>query len=152
MSRNYPPKKCRHGRSLATQGGTESYYTLSVLHGSLGFALTLFITFALPAPAKAAQISTEYLIYVCERDANGGEKVTGAHATCQAYISGVIDTYNLYRATGAASKLDFCVPTNAAPADLQTVVLSYLKRNPQHQGFVAAPGVAMAMYEAFPCR
>ncbi|NCC22793.1 MAG: hypothetical protein EOM26_10090 [Alphaproteobacteria bacterium] len=115
--------------------------------------MALIVLLTLPAPARAAQISAEYLMHVCSSDSKGKETVKGGHMTCQAYIAGVIDYNNVYRAVGAASSAaDFCIPTNIQLGALQEIIYNYLRRNPQHQGFVAAPAVALALYEAFPCK
>lgn len=113
----------------------------------------LLITVAIPDRAYAgAQISSRYLLHVCERDSKGKETVKGGHATCQAYIAGVIDYHTLLRSLGTSPNIDFCIPSKANLGQLQTIVLNYLKRNPQHNDFIASPAVSLALYEAYPCK
>jgi hypothetical protein len=119
-------------------------------YGRLFLLLAIFLFPALPA--SSAQISSEYLIHVCSSDKKGKEMVSGGHITCQAYIAGVMDYHALLSSLGTAPSISFCVPSNVELGDLQTVVLHYLLRNPQHKGFIASPAVALALYEAFPCK
>ena len=115
--------------------------------------LMLLAVLLFPAiPARSAQISSEYLIHVCSSDKKGKEIVEGGHITCQAYVAGVMDYHALLSSLGTSPSVNFCVPSNVELGDLQMVVLSYLLRNPQHKGFIASPAVALALYEAFPCK
>ena len=78
--------------------------------------------------------------------------VAGGHTACQAYIAGVVDYHNLIRSLGTAPSVDFCIPEGLDVPDLQNTVLGYFMRNFQnHDQFNAAPGVALALYEAYPC-
>lgn len=115
--------------------------------------LVCFSVFLSLSPAGAARFSGEYLMYVCGRDENGKELVSGGHIACQAYIAGVLDYHNLIRSMGAAPGVDFCVPENVDMYHLQDQVLSYIFRHrEQHAKFVASPGVALALYSAYPCK
>ena len=116
----------------------------------------LFLLFVLSFPvlqtAQAARFSGEYLLNMCASDKNGKELVKGGHIACQAYIAGVLDYHNLIRSLGTAPSVDFCVPANATLNDLQKRVVSYIFRNKnEHAKFIASPGVALALYEMFPC-
>ncbi len=119
-----------------------------------GFLLVFLAAFSMSYSdeARAAQISSEYLLHVCSQDSNGKEIVKGGHVTCQAYIAGVMDYHALLRSLGTAPSVDFCVPSSAELGSLQTIVVRYLKRNPQHKGFIASPAVALALYESYPCK
>ena len=104
-------------------------------------------------PAQAARFSGEYLLHVCATDKDGKEVVAGGHIACQAYIAGVLDYHNLIRSLGSSPSVDFCVPEDVDMNDLQVRVRSYIFRNrSEHVGFVAAPGVAMALLEYYPCK
>jgi hypothetical protein len=105
-----------------------------------------------PGHAKSAQISAEYLMHVCSNGRGGREKVEGGDITCQAYIAGVMDYHALLSSLGTSPSVDFCIPSNVELGDLQDIVVDYLHRNPQHTGFIASPAVALALYEAFPCK
>ncbi|MCC7305402.1 MAG: hypothetical protein IT558_03975 [Alphaproteobacteria bacterium] len=108
----------------------------------------LFLSF----PAHAAQFSGKYLLTMCASDEQGKELTPGAHIACQAYIAGVLDYHNVLRSLGTAPSVDFCIPDNVTLNDLQKIVASYLYKNKnEHTSFVAAPGVAMALYGAYPC-
>ncbi len=103
--------------------------------------------------ATAAQFSGEYLLKVCALDKNGNEVVRGGKIACQAYISGVIDYHNTLRAMGlTGSDMNFCVPKDVMLNEIHIRVLLYMyERAKLHRKFVAAPGVAMALFSLYPC-
>lgn len=111
-------------------------------------SLTLFPLHA----AQAALFSGAYLLELCRSDAKGQEAVKGGHTACQAYIAGIIDYHMLLRSLGTSPSVDFCVPPGVAMGDLQEIVWKYLQQNAVNDGFIAAPAVAIALYEAFPCK
>ena len=112
------------------------------------FALSLLM----PAKANAARFSGEYLIKVCSMNKYGGEIVKGGKIACQAYISGVIDYHNMLRAMDLTSDMNFCIPADVTLNEIQTRVLAYMyDRAKLHRKFVAAPGVAMALFSIYPC-
>lgn len=109
--------------------------------------------FMLPAHASAARFTGNYLLEMCAVDKDGKELVQGGHALCQAYIAGLLDYHNLIRSMGAAPSVDFCVPDAAPLNKLQNDVAAYLYNNKnEHGSFVASPGVALALYGAYPCK
>ena len=104
-------------------------------------------------PVKAAEFSGNYLLSMCSSDAKGNELTSGGHIACQAYISGVLDYHNLIHSLGTAPSIDFCVPDTATLNDLQAIVTRYLSKNRNaHGSFTAAPAVALALFNAYPCR
>lgn len=105
-----------------------------------------------PRPALAAKFTGAYLLQLCDRDAKEREKIRGGHAACQSYISGVLDYHSVLQSLDVAPKIDICVPDGTPLNRLHDIVLAYLRRNGQHDGFVAAPAVTMALYETFPCK
>ncbi len=111
----------------------------------------LMLPFTSHAQETGAHISGAYLQEVCERTALGKEKITGGHTTCQAYIAGLIDYHHLLRSLGTAPSIDICVPNTAKLRDLQDIVWKYLKDNPDHAAFNAAPAVGLALFAVFPC-
>lgn len=72
--------------------------------------------------------------------------------SCRGYIAGVVDYHRLVRSLGTAPGVDFCIPTGTSMDIVTEVVIQYLAANPQHEDFIAAPAVAMALYQAFPCK
>lgn len=115
--------------------------------------MTVFLLLILPLQARAAQFTGEYLLYVCASDKNGKELVAGGHATCQAYISGVLDYNTLIQSLGTAPSVDFCVPKDVKLNVLQKYVYAYIfKYRVQHSKFIAAPAVALALHNKYPCK
>ncbi len=118
----------------------------------LGCLLVLSVPAQAAREGSAAQFTGAYLIHVCSSDSHGREIVPGGHIACQAYISGIIDYHNLMRAFDMPPTVNFCIPKSVSLNEMQEVVLRYLKQNGQHDGFTAAPGVAIALYGAYPCK
>ena len=113
--------------------------------------LCVFIT--VPLQAQAARFSGQYLMSVCASDKNGKEITPGGHIACQAYIAGILDYHTLLKSLGTAPGIDFCVPEKASMAQVQNRVQSYVLRHQnQHSSFIAASGVALALYNAYPCQ
>ncbi len=103
-------------------------------------------------PAHATRFTGNYLIEMCASDVNGQEVVAGGHAICQSYIAGAIDYHELMQSLNLAPGVDFCVPEKVTLQDLQTVVLTYLiNHRDQNGSFIASPGVALALYNVYPC-
>lgn len=124
---------------------------------SLAFRLICVLTIfglaqTVPVKVQAARFSGNYLLQVCGVDEDGKELLKGGHIACQAYIAGVLDYHNLIRSLGTAPSVDFCVPENVDLAKLQKKVTTYIKANKEsHDKFIAAPGVALALYHYYPC-
>ncbi len=123
------------------------------------FVLFIFVVmsfFLMPFKAQAqktgALISGAYLLEVCKRDSDGKEIVPGGHTACQAYIAGLVDYHNLLRSLGTSPSVDLCVPNTVKLGDLQDIVWKYLEQNAQHDAFIAAPAVSLALFEVFPCK
>ena len=110
-----------------------------------------FIVF-IPAKANAARFSGEYLIKVCSMNKYGEEIVKGGKIACQSYISGVIDYHNMLRSMDLTSDMNFCIPQDVSLNEIHARVLAYMyDRAKLHRKFVAAPGVAMALFSIYPC-
>lgn len=104
-------------------------------------------------PAFAAQFSGQYLMSMCASDEQGKEIAPGGHIACQAYIAGILDYHTLTKSLGTAPGIDFCVPEGTTLNQIQDKVQSYILRNrKQHSSFIAAPGVALGLHNAFPCK
>lgn len=112
----------------------------------------------LPAPSKAqtqetgALISGAYLLELCKRNEEGKELVAGGHTACQSYIAGLVDYHNLLRSLGTSPSVDLCIPPATKLNDLQDIVWKYLEQNAQHDAFIAAPAVSLALFSVFPCK
>lgn len=107
----------------------------------------------LPQKTQAVRFSGEYLMKVCALDRNGNERVRGGKVICQSYISGVIDYHNTLRAMDLTSDMNFCIPNDETLNDIHIRVWAYMtKREKLHNQFVAAPGVAMALFSFYPCK
>ncbi len=103
-------------------------------------------------PVRAAEFSGDYLLQVCASDKDGKELSPGSHIACQAYIAGILDYHNLISSLGTAPSLEFCVPEGTSLYEIQRKVVRHLFRNKQDQGpFIAAPAVALALFNAYPC-
>lgn len=72
--------------------------------------------------------------------------------SCQSYIAGVVDYHRLLRGLGTAPTVDFCLPDKLPMADMKKIVRNYLVGRTEHNDFVAAPAVAMALYGTYPCK
>jgi hypothetical protein len=117
------------------------------------FAFIVVLMVGLALPAHAARFTGEYLLQVCASDKNGKEIVPGGHIACQAYIAGVMDYHNLIKSMGTAPGIDFCVPDQEGMYNVQRRVTSYVfRKRSEHAAFIASPGVALALYGAYPCK
>lgn len=71
--------------------------------------------------------------------------------SCQSYIAGVVDYHNLLRSLGTAPSVNYCLPDNIGMVQMKQIVTRYLVTRTEHRDFIAAPAVAMALYNAYPC-
>lgn len=102
--------------------------------------------------AHAARFSGAYMVKICGVTANGKQVAPGAHAACQSYIAGVIDYHNMLRSMKIAPDINICIPDSVSMNDLHLIVLKYLEQHPEHDSFVAAPAILLALYEKYPCK
>lgn len=118
----------------------------------LSLVCTFFVVSMAPPNASAAEFSGEYLIKVCSMNSRGEEIVKGGKIACQAYIAGVIDYHNMLRAMDLTSDMNFCIPEKVTLNEIHARVLAYMyERAKLHRKFIAAPGVAMALFSNYPC-
>lgn len=102
--------------------------------------------------AEAARFSGEYFLKVCALDRSGNEIVAGGKIACQSYISAIIDYHNFLRTLNSANSPSFCIPENVSLNEIHLVVLLYFMKNQKlHRKFIAAPGVELALIDAYPC-
>ena len=108
------------------------------------FTFTLFML--LPQRQAAAQYVTGAdLLALCTSDEP--RKIY----SCMNYVAGVIDYHIVMQSLGTGPTTDFCLPTNLRLEAATVTVMSYLKKSPMHQAFIAAPAVIMALTERYPC-
>jgi hypothetical protein len=120
---------------------------------------------ALIAPVLGVLVLAVMCLYTLQaRAAEGGAYMTGRalsllcvsnkgedQFSCQSYIAGVIDYHHLVRSMGAGPAVDFCVPDTLKMAQIKNIVTMYIRQHTEHQDFIAAPAVAMALFNAYPC-
>lgn len=122
------------------------------MRNALISAVLIVLSFATTmTSAQAARFSGAYLMKICSVDSHGNEVAPGAHAACQSYISGVIDYHNMLRSMKIAPAIDFCIPETVSLNEIHVTVLRYLEKNAEHDAFVAAPAVLLALYSKYPC-
>jgi len=109
----------------------------------LSFSLLSFPT--AQAQAKAAYLTSNDLLVLC-KSAKKNDLVN-----CHGYMAGIIDYHNLVKTLGRAPSVDFCIPAQISIEQVTKTVLKYLAKSPQHDYFIAAPAVALALYKEFPC-
>lgn len=95
--------------------------------------------------AEAAYVTGSELAASC-----GGSEAQQIFS-CTGYIAGVIDYHVMMQSLGTNPSTDFCLPQDLSVEEASFVVMNYLKRSPQHGAFIAAPAVAAALHEVFPC-
>ncbi len=71
---------------------------------------------------------------------------------CVHYVAGVIDYHTVMQSVGTAPTLSFCIPPTVSVTEAAFVVLTYLRTQPMHQGFVAAMAVPLALNKTYPCK
>jgi hypothetical protein len=97
-------------------------------------------------PVLANTVSGEELLAICRSQQDSDlEK-------CDSYVQGVIDYHILTQSLGTAPTIDFCVPDDIDTTMLRSMVVRYLTKNQHHKTFIAAPAIALALYESYPCR
>ncbi|MDP2205610.1 MAG: Rap1a/Tai family immunity protein [Alphaproteobacteria bacterium] len=99
-----------------------------------------------PQPAAAMYVAGGDLVKNCL-----SERKQDVYA-CVHYVAGVIDYHTVMQAVGTAPTLAFCLPANVGITEAAFVVLTYLRAHPQHDAFVAAMAVPLALNKVYPCR
>jgi hypothetical protein len=112
----------------------------------------LMVLLASPMTAKPAWALDGALMKGKSLEVLCNSKKTDDLFSCQSYIAGIIDYQDLLKSLGSAPTVDFCIPRPTTMAQIKQVVLQYIAAHSEHQDFIAAPGVAMALYNAYPCR
>ena len=71
--------------------------------------------------------------------------------SCHGYVAGIIDYHQLILSLDTKTAIAFCVPKKVPIRDISLRVMAYLAKHPQHDYFVAAPAIAMALHKEYPC-
>lgn len=130
-------------------GGMERYVMKKCTRGWKLWAAALLVctaAFGQPKPVAAMYVAGGDLVRNCL-----SERKQDVYA-CVHYVAGVIDYHTVMQAIGTAPTLPFCIPANVGITEAAFVVLTYLRANPQHDGFVAAMAVPLALNKVYPCR
>jgi hypothetical protein len=109
------------------------------------FIFYLFVLMGFTASAQAAFMTGKSLLALCNSTSSDNM------FACENYIAGVVDYHTLVRSLGTAPSVDFCIPTDVKMQELTILVRNYLIARPEQQGFVAAPAIALAIYNSYPC-
>lgn len=113
------------------------------------YMLTLISLFCLSnmseKPAYAAYFTSLDLLKMCKSPKEVDMK------NCHGYVAGIIDYHNLAKSLKTKPAIDFCVPKKLPIRDISLRVMAYLAKHPQHDYFVAAPAIAMALHKEYPC-
>jgi hypothetical protein len=113
----------------------------------IALVLSFFATGAAAAPsADGALMTGGALLILCTSEKS--EDVF----SCQTYIAGVVDYHRLQRSLGTVPTVDFCLPDGITMGDIKSLVVRYLYKYTEHRDFIAAPAVAMALFQQFPCK
>lgn len=98
------------------------------------------------APSQAMYFSSAELAVKCMSD-----RPEDIH-DCTSYVAGVIDYHLLLQSMGTVPTMPFCMPESISMQQAAVVVMAYLRTAPQHDAFVAAAAIPLAINKAFPCR
>lgn len=109
--------------------------------------LTLLLPLLAAKPAAAQFMTGTDLSKSCDAGSPSGEIYR-----CLGYIAGVIDYHVVMQSLGTNPSTDFCLPAGTKIEEAAIVVLAYLRAKPEHGSFIAAPAVALALNQVYPCR
>lgn len=115
------------------------------VHGLCAVAVGLMVTVVPVSAPRAQYLAGQDLLMLCLSEDQ--DKVF----SCLNYIAGVIDYHIVMQSLGTTPTIDFCLPAKMPIEDAAVNVMRYLKKSPQHQAFIAAPAVTLALHEVFPC-
>jgi hypothetical protein len=96
-------------------------------------------------PAAAAYVTGKDLKNECRSDK--ADDMMG----CMSYVEAVIDDQVMMQSMGTEPSVDFCLPDSLSIEKAAVTVMVYLERQPQLDDFIAAPSVAMALHDSYPC-
>lgn len=111
---------------------------------------SMFIVSLLVCDQAKAQQRTSYmrsvdLLAVCRVDKKDPK-------FCESYVAGIIDYHNLLQNFEVQTAVNFCIPPQYNLTQVTEIVMNDLAGSPQHDHFIAAPAVSLALFKAFPCK
>ncbi len=117
--------------------------------------LIIFLILAFIPSAHAAEKVMSYmrsidLLSMCRME--GVDKDKNLPSFCETYVAGVIDTQNMLKTMDFVTPVTFCIPERYSIQQVTEIVLNDLAASPQHDHFIAAPAVTLALFKAFPCK
>lgn len=71
--------------------------------------------------------------------------------SCMHYVAGVVDYHVVMQSLGTAPTADFCLSSQVSIEEATVAVMTYLGKSPEHQAFIAAPAITMALHVKYPC-
>jgi hypothetical protein len=71
---------------------------------------------------------------------------------CQTYIAGVIDYHHFLRGLKISTGTDFCLNKKNTMEQIRLHVRDYLAKHKEHDDFVAATAIPLALQKTYPCR
>ncbi len=120
--------------------------------------LTLIMLISHQANAADGYFENSYGLYLkCEKTLNGeGESSVDPQTLyhtglCGGYISGIHDSVKDLVLHGLIAKDPYCMPAGINRGQLVSVVVSYIKDNPESFTQSASSSVLSAYSESFPC-
>lgn len=105
----------------------------------------LLTAFARPAVAEI-YVTGEELVRNCISESKQD------NTACIYYIAGVIDYHSVLQSLAIAPTIDFCMPASISKEQAAVLVLAYMRQSPQHDAFIAATSIPLALNKVFPCR
>ena len=114
------------------------------------FVILGVLVLSMTAQAET-EMTTDRLYELCAFDPQGHEIVPSGHTACQSYIIGVLDYFKTLKALDATTGVNICVDVEVPDLKLQESVVRYIGDNARHKNFLAAPTVALALQDSFPC-
>lgn len=113
--------------------------------------ILLMIMISHPADAKKMSYMRGIdLLSMCRM--KGADVKINLPSFCETYIAGIIDTHNMMQSMDFTTPVTFCIPEQYSIQQVSEIVLNDLAASPQHDHFVAAPAVTLALFKAFPCK
>jgi len=115
--------------------------------------MKLFLTLLMSGLLMVSDAGAQTTSYVRAVDLLSVCRVETKDSTfCQSYVAGIIDYHNLMRNFKSEPPVKFCISERYTLKQVTEIVLNDLANSPQHDHFIAAPAVTLALFKAFPCK
>jgi hypothetical protein len=111
----------------------------------IGLIAAAFFVLINAQPGRAVYYTAGELAQACLKDDSASIQA------CTHYVAGVIDYHQLMQSLNAAGAMKFCMPEQVSKQQAAVLVMTYLRSAPQHDAFVAAAAIPLALNKAFPC-